>query len=330
VKKPQVGVAGYRKRAADTGSYAGQDGPYWSKDGKEWVDVWTSKEPPAYARVTIYRSDFKVPIVSTVRWEAYNAQRKTNALWNTRGPEMLAKNAEIHGFRRAFPRQTADLDAVGSIEAAPMDVETPQEPRTALSQPAEPQPDAQDGEYREMSTEEGSPPWEEEPKEELPGWKETQDQLEKAVEAFKEAEKFDGVERVARPGRRSDDHDVLLEEAPDPEPSDEPPMTIDQARAYVRNTLKEFHKSNPGDKYAELCRAIVNIAPGMRKDGKISAAGMTEHLAPRVIEVIRKFTEPVVLDPENPTCCPNASAETMAFSADGTLVCKACGTLYPA
>jgi phage recombination protein Bet len=350
----QIGVDGYRKVAASSGLYAGQEGPYWSDDGVTWTDVWLKDKPPKVCKVIVHGHGFKTPVTAIGRWDMYvqtNSQGQLQGLWKTNGPEMLAKCVEVLALRRAFPSQMQGLETNARAAGLPVgDVaEVPEAPALGTGADSErvtPPADAQDGEYREVP-------------EELPGWEET----EKAL-------------RVARPGRRSDDHDVLLtpdggqgyvekyaheamksdelkaavdkmlpwEGEPRMEngllvgrmtnadviPEDEPPMTIEQARAYVRNTLKEFHKNPGGEKYAELCRAIVNVAPGMRKDGKISATAMTEHKAKEVIEIIRKFTEPPVLDPENPTCCPVASAETMAFAADGQLVCKACGTLYPA
>src|SRR4029079_18616148 len=39
VMSTQVSIDGFRLVAQRTGKYAGQLGPFWTADGKEWVDV---------------------------------------------------------------------------------------------------------------------------------------------------------------------------------------------------------------------------------------------------------------------------------------------------
>lgn len=310
-----IGVDGYRKVAASGGLYAGQEGPFFSDDGEHWTEVWMKPKPPALCKVIVHGHGFKTPVTAIGRWDRY-APEPLQGQWKDAGPEMLAKCTEVLALRRAFPAQMQGLENVardaGVVLGDPS--ETSQEPRTAPPAASEPQPDVSDGEYREIVEKIADDPV-------------LLDQLQATVET---------LEKNQRRGRRSDDHDVMPApeddvppwEEREPEPPEQPGMTIEEARQWVRNFLRTYHKTASTEEYAKLCRQIVNIAPGMHKNGKISAAQMTERLAPKVIELCQKAVEePVPLDPENPTCCdmPN-----LAFGP-GTLnlVCKKCGTVYP-
>lgn len=104
----QVTVRGERTLAERTGLYGGQDPPEWcSKDGR-WVDVWLNdKEPPAAARVAVYRKDWPRPAVGVARYASYvqlNKDGNPINLWKTAPDLMLAKCAEAAALRKAFAR----------------------------------------------------------------------------------------------------------------------------------------------------------------------------------------------------------------------------------
>jgi phage recombination protein Bet len=142
-----VTIDGYRAIAEQTGKYAGSDAP-----------IFTYGEPPAYtsskkmipesATVTVYKivSGTRCPFTATVFWDEYNGGRNN---WVSMPRTMLAKVAESHALRKAFPAVLSgtytqeEMDQAGPVETTGriVDVQTseiqqrspqaPQQPRNA-------------------------------------------------------------------------------------------------------------------------------------------------------------------------------------------------------
>jgi hypothetical protein len=122
-----TGIAGFRRKAEESGQYRGMIGPQFTADGATWVDVWLNKNvPPAAARAGIMRDGFDGPIWGTAVYDEFvpmtdeydgwgENRHKTGkkvpaAMWKPAAqggkPSMiLGKCAQAAAFRIAFPNR---------------------------------------------------------------------------------------------------------------------------------------------------------------------------------------------------------------------------------
>ena len=101
-----VTIDGMRQIASMSGQYLGQTPAQWCGDDGVWVDAWLNSTPPAAARVGVLRHGFAQPLVATVMFREFNAGGN---VWRQKPAHMIAKVAESHALRRAFPEHCAGL-----------------------------------------------------------------------------------------------------------------------------------------------------------------------------------------------------------------------------
>ncbi len=123
VMQAQVSIDGQRLIAERTLKYLGQEGPYWCGSDGTWKDVWLSKEPPAAAKVVVYKKGFEKGIPAIALWSEYVQTKKDGSvtkMWSERGAGQLAKCAESLALRKAFPE---DLSGLYTLEEHPAEPE---------------------------------------------------------------------------------------------------------------------------------------------------------------------------------------------------------------
>jgi len=148
----QTGIDGFRliaRRAADKRKETlGYADTLWCGEDGQWRDVWLASEPPAAAKVTVYRDGQPFPAVALMReFRATKRDGSPAAQWASKPVHMIAKCAEALALRMAFPQDLSGLyttDEMGNDEPGAATADEPSSTGTRRmsrnAAPAEPEP----------------------------------------------------------------------------------------------------------------------------------------------------------------------------------------------
>lgn len=126
-----TGINGFRKKAAETGEYAGQDDVKFNlkSDGTYQTAFELQGKLPVSATITVYRiiSGVRCPFTHTAVFSEFSTGKRK---WVSMPFQMISKVAEAFAIRKGFSGQVAGLsipEEVGAIQDAQAETVTPEQ-----------------------------------------------------------------------------------------------------------------------------------------------------------------------------------------------------------
>ncbi len=134
----QIGIDGFRAVAARSGELEAEDVWLYAGEDLQWVEAWPHRNPPMFAKVTIWKKGSERPISAIAKFMSYYVE--SNPLWKKMPEVMLGKCAACLAYRKAFPQDFAGIygeeemmqaDAPASPQIVPRKRVTLPEPQLA-------------------------------------------------------------------------------------------------------------------------------------------------------------------------------------------------------
>ena len=131
---PIVGINGYRAKAESSGVHAGTDAAKYDMkpDGSYLTAQALIKagKKPTTATVTVWKvmGGIRVPFTH----EAVFSEFAGSGKWNQMPFQMIAKVAEAHAIRKAFPRMVTGLHIAEEVDAIKSEANVPTSPKGTL------------------------------------------------------------------------------------------------------------------------------------------------------------------------------------------------------
>lgn len=121
----QTGIDGFRVIAERTGSYLGQEGPFWCGPDGVWREIWTDTTAPVAAKVLVKKviagNIATTPAVAHTSEYMPTKNGKPMGLWKQGPAFMIAKCAEALALRKAFPNDLGGLYVKEEMDRADAD-----------------------------------------------------------------------------------------------------------------------------------------------------------------------------------------------------------------